>query len=85
MRRIHVTIDRVALAGFDPAQRRALVEGLKAELSGVLASPAARSALVGSRRTPVLRLGRIPLAPGASGSRAFGAGVARAIGRRLKP
>jgi len=85
MRRIHVTIDRIALAGLDPAQRTALVEGLQAELSRVLASPAARSALAGSRRTPVLCLGHMTLAPGPSGSRAFGAGLARAIGRRLKP
>ncbi|MGC2403632.1 MAG: hypothetical protein WA510_27825 [Acidobacteriaceae bacterium] len=85
MSNIRVTIDRVALAGFDPAQRAALVAGLKDELSRVLASPMARAALTGSRRTPVVRLGKMPLTPGKSGSRQFGTSLARAIGRRLGP
>jgi hypothetical protein len=82
---IHVTIDRLALKGFDPADRKALVEGLQSELSRVLSDPATRAEWVRSRRTPVLRLGRMPLEPGPAGGRKFGASVARGIGKGLKP
>jgi hypothetical protein len=85
MSRIHVTIDRVALAGFEPAERAALVEGLKSELSRMLADPATRSAWARSRRTPVVRLGRMPLTRGSAGGRSFGNGLARAIGKKMKP
>jgi hypothetical protein len=83
--RVQVTIDQLVLRGFDPADRKALVEGLQGELSRVLADPAARAAWARSHRTPVLRLGRMPLEPGTSGGREFGGGLARAIGRGLKP
>ncbi|HEY7334957.1 MAG TPA: hypothetical protein VH639_08740 [Bryobacteraceae bacterium] len=76
-----VNIDRLVLQGFDPADRKALVEGLKCELSNVLAA----SGEWRSHRTPVLRLGQMPFDPGPSGSRKFGAGVARAIVRGVKP
>ena len=85
MSRLHVTIDRVALAGFDPAERAALVEGLQTELTRMLADPALRSALASSRRTPVVRLGRMPLTRGAAGGRTFGNKLARAIGKKMKP
>ena len=84
MSRIRVTIDRLMLKGVEPGNHKALVEGLQTELSRVLADPAARAALANSRRTPVLRLGRMPLQPGPSGGRSFGQGLARAIGRSLK-
>ena len=84
MSRIRITIDRVALQGFDPAERAALVEGLKSELARALSSPASRAALR-SRRTSVMRLSGLQHKPGPSGSRAFGAAVARAIGRSVKP
>ena len=84
MSRIHVTIDRLALQGFDPAERAALVEGLKGELTRALADPAARAALK-SRRTPVLRLGNIQRKSGPSGSRSFGTKMARAIQGSVKP
>jgi hypothetical protein len=80
--RIRVTIDRIALAGFDAAQRAALIEGLQGELKRMLADPAVRTAMT-SRRTPVVRLGPMTLAPGRTGSRNFGANLGRAIGRRL--
>lgn len=83
MRRVCVTIDRLALAGFEPAERAALVEGLRSELSQMLANSASRGMVRSSRSTPVVRLGRVPVIPGASGSRNFGAGLARAIGRSL--
>jgi hypothetical protein len=85
MSRIRVNIDQLVLKGFDPADRKALVEGLQAELSRVLSDPVARSEWAFSHRTPVLKLGGMPFEPGPSGSRKFGGGVARAIGKGLKP
>ena len=83
--RIHVTIDRVVLAGMDPAARTAFVNGLKAELKQRLADPAARAAWAHPHRTPVLRIGRVALDPGMGGARKLGGQVARAIGKGLKP
>ncbi|MGA8572452.1 MAG: hypothetical protein ACLP7A_05350 [Desulfobaccales bacterium] len=85
MSRVRVTIDRLALGGFAPAERAALVEGLKSELARLLADPAARAQWARSHRRPVLRLGRMPIESGPSGGRKFGGAVARALGRRLKP
>jgi hypothetical protein len=82
---IHVTIDRLTLKGFDPADRKALVEGLESELSHILSDPATRAEWARSRRTPVLRLGRMPLESGPAGGSKFGASVARGIGKGLKP
>jgi hypothetical protein len=83
--KIDVNIDRIVLNGLDPADRKALLEGLEAELSQILSDPVARAAWGGSHRTPVLKLGRMPLEPGPSGGRKFGGGLARAIGKGLKP
>jgi hypothetical protein len=85
MSRITLTIDRLVLTGFDPAERGALVEGLQGELSRVLADPATRADWARSRRTPVLRLGPMPLQGDRAGGRKFGQGVARAVGKGLKP
>ncbi|HEY6347342.1 MAG TPA: hypothetical protein VIY49_38125 [Bryobacteraceae bacterium] len=82
---IRVEIDRLVLKGIDPADRKALLEGLQSELSRVLCDPAGRAGWAVPHRTPVLRLGQMPLTPGPSGGRKFGAGLARAIGRGLKP
>ena len=84
MSRIRVTIDRLALKGFEAADRKAIEEGLRSELSRVLADPAARTEWARSRRTPVLRLGRMQFEPGPAGGRKFGGNVARAIGKGLK-
>lgn len=83
MKQIQVTIDRVVLRGFEPADRAAFVRGLKSELAHVLAEPAMRAGWIGSRRTPVLRLGKMPLAQGPAGARKLGAGVAGAIGKGM--
>jgi hypothetical protein len=83
MSQIRVTIDRLALQGFDSRERAALVEGLKAELARTLADPASRAVLK-SRRTPVVRVGNLPRETGTSGSKKFGTAVARAIGRSVK-
>jgi hypothetical protein len=83
MSRVRVTIDRLALQGFSAAERTALIDGLKRELSRSLADPAAREGF-NSRRTPVLKLGAMPMTPGPAGGRSFGAGLARAITRKAK-
>jgi hypothetical protein len=83
MSEIQVTIDRLVLRGFDPADRAAFVRGLKSELARVLAGPDVRARCTDSRRTPVLRLGRMPLAQGPAGARKLGVGVARAIGKGM--
>ncbi len=81
---IHVNIDRLTLGGLDPAERRAFVESFQSELSRLLANPATRAGWKNGRRTPVLRLGRVPRQPGVSGARNLARQVARAIvgGRR---
>ncbi|WP_213956941.1 hypothetical protein [Variovorax sp. dw_954] len=78
MSRVTVTIDRIVVSGLEPTQRDALVAALESELVRVLAGPGDRAAV--SRRTPVLRLGRVPLGSGTSGARAVGQGIAHAIG-----
>lgn len=85
MSRVRVNIDSLVLKGVDPIARKALVEGLRAELSRVLSDPAVRGAWTRSQRTPVLKLGRMPLEPGAAGGRGFGGGLARAIAKGGKP
>jgi hypothetical protein len=84
MSRIRVTIDRIALRGMDAGEGRALVEGLQGELSRILADAAGTSG-ARSRRTPVLRLGGLPIQAGPAGGRKAGAAIARAIGRSLDP
>jgi hypothetical protein len=82
--RIRLTIDQLVLRGFEPSDRRALVEGLQRELRRVLADPATQ-AWARPHRTPVLRLGQMPLEFSSSGARKFGTGLARAIAKGLKP
>jgi hypothetical protein len=84
MSRIRVTIDRVCLAGLEAAERTALIEGLQGELERTLAL-AVNAGGVKSRRTPVLRLGRMPMSSGRHDSRDVGVRIARAIGKSLKP
>jgi hypothetical protein len=80
--RIHVTIDRLVLRGFDAGDRVHVVEALQTELGRVLSQPEARDAWNRSRHVPVLRLGSVPFTPGPSGSRSLGRTIARAIGGR---
>ena len=84
MSRIRVTIDHLVLKGVEPAARKAMVEALQQELSRAISDPSARGDWSGSRRTPVLRLGRMPLEPGPLGGRKFGNGLAKSIGRGIK-
>jgi hypothetical protein len=85
MSRVRVTIDQVVLRGLEPAERKALLAGLQGELSRVLSDTAARAEWAKSHRTPVLKLGRIPIEPGPAGGRKFGGRLARAIGKGLRP
>jgi len=84
MSRIHVTIDRIVMRGFEPADRRAVLEGLQTELSRVLAHPVGRAAWATSHRTPVVKLGSMPISPGPSRGRILGTRIGRAIGKELK-
>jgi hypothetical protein len=84
MSRIHLRIDRLVLHGLEPGQEKALVESLRHELSQVLSAPASRGEWARSHRTPVLKLGQMPIDPGNAGARKFGAQLARGIGRGLK-
>jgi hypothetical protein len=85
MKQVRVNVERLALQGLDPGQRQALVDGLRTELARLLADPATRVGTAKPRRTPVLRLGNMPLATGNSGGRTVGIGIARAIARSLHP
>ena len=85
MSRIRLTIDRLVLKGFEPEDRKAIAASLQAELSRLLADPAGRAEWARPHRTPVLRLGAIPFESGPAGGKKFGVGVARAIGKGLKP
>ena len=79
-----VHIDRLVLRGVDPHHAEALAESLKQQLALTLSDPAQRQHLFHNPNTPVLRLGRIPLASGRAGARDFGAKVARAIGAQAR-
>jgi hypothetical protein len=83
--RISVRIDRLVLPEMDARDRKALVDGLHGELTRVLSDPATRASWAKSHRTPVLRLGRMPIKPGPSGGRAFGTALGHSIGKGLKP
>jgi hypothetical protein len=84
MSKIRVTIDRLVFSGLEPAARHAFVAGLKAELTRMLAEPVQRADWASSRRTPVLRLGRVALEPGVGGARKLGLQVAKDIARGSK-
>jgi len=83
--RIRVTIDRLVLNGLESAAQKPLVAALQSELALVLSVQSMHAEWAQSHRNPVLKLGRMPLQPGASGGRALGKKLARTIGRGLKP
>ena len=84
MSRIRVVIDHIALQGLDPAERNALIDGLRSELERTLTGRQADTAWKSHRR-PVLRLGSLSVQPGTSGSRSLGSQIARAVGRSMQP
>jgi hypothetical protein len=90
MSRIDLHIDRIVLRGFegtDAQARQALVQGLQTELARIMANPATRANLTqnqfGSRRTPVLRVGKVPMAHDTAGARRMGVQIARSIGKGI--
>jgi hypothetical protein len=85
MSRIRVEIDRLVLNGFEPLEGKAVSEALEGQLQQVLADPGARNEGARSHRTPVMRLGRMPLEPGTTGATQLGEKIARAIGTGVKP
>jgi hypothetical protein len=85
MSRIQLNIDRIVLNGFEPLDAKSLVGALRSQLTKVLSDPASRADWARSHRTPVLRLGRMALEPGAGGAGKFGRQIGKAVGRGLKP
>jgi hypothetical protein len=85
MSQIKLTIDQLVLKGMETSAARALVSALRSELSRLLADPANRSEWARTHRTPVVRLGSLTIAPGPTGGRKFGGGMAQAIGKGLRP
>lgn len=61
---VHLTIDTLALAGFDARQRSALVAALQAELSRQLAEPETFAALQAGRSLAGLKAEPFTLKPG---------------------
>jgi len=84
MSRISLSIEKVVLRGFEPAERTAVLDGLQTELRRVLADAEGPAAWAKSHHIPRLKLGRMPLSPRPSGGRDLGARIAGAIGRGLK-
>jgi hypothetical protein len=85
MSRIRLNIDRLVLNGFEPLEGKPLVDALRSQLVQALADPKARVEWARSHRTPVRKLGRMPLQPGTVGANRFGRQVGIAVGRGLKP
>jgi hypothetical protein len=82
-KRLSVHIDRLVLRGIDLSNQQAFEKGLKTELARVLGNSQFHDLHVPG--TAVMRLGRLPLQPGQAGAGMLGKGVARAIGKGLKP
>lgn len=84
MSRIRLNIERLVLNGFEPCEGKALANALESQLQRVLADPATRGEWAHPHRTPMMKLGRMPLQPGTSGARQLGTQMAKAVGRGLK-
>ncbi|HEX7362544.1 MAG TPA: hypothetical protein VF283_18785 [Bryobacteraceae bacterium] len=85
MSRIRVRIDRLVLHGFGQLEGKALAEALQSQLSQGLADATSRNGWARSHRTPVLKLGHMPLQAGTAGAGSFGRQMAKAVARGLKP
>jgi hypothetical protein len=82
MNRIRVTIDSLALKGFQPGDRFAVAAGLKKEIAAILSKPGGAEKLSRMGSVPLLRVGRVFLNHGIH-PRAAGAAAGKAIGRRM--
>jgi hypothetical protein len=85
MTRIRVHIDQLVLNGFEQSEGKALAEALQSQLSRGLAEDTSRNDWARSHRTPVLKLGRMPLQAGTTGAASFGNRMAKAMAKGLKP
>jgi hypothetical protein len=85
MSRIRVEIDRLILNGFGHIEGKALAEALQTRLDEELGDAASRDGWARSHRTPVMKLGTMPLPAGTTGATGFGKQMARAVVRALKP
>jgi hypothetical protein len=83
--RIRVNIDRLVLNGLGQLEGRALAETLQSQLSQGLADPTPRNDWARPHRTPVLKLGSMPLQAGTAGAVSFGRRMAKALAQGLKP
>jgi hypothetical protein len=82
--RVSLHIDRLVMRGIDPTTQQAFARSLKTELARVLGDSRVRAAMSHNRRTPVMRLGQLPMQPGVAGASKLAVSVARAIGRGMK-
>jgi hypothetical protein len=85
MSRIHLDIDRLVLTGFQSLETKTLTEALRSQLSLVLSDPRTRHEWAHSHRTPVLKLGPVPLETGTVSAGKLGKKIGQAIGKGLKP
>lgn len=85
MSRIRVNIDRLILNGFEQLEGKALAEALQSQLSESLGDAASRADWARSHRTPVVKLGGMPLQAATTGASGLGKQTARAVVRALKP
>jgi hypothetical protein len=83
MSRIQLNINHLVLNGFAPVEARALAGALREQLARVLANSASRAEWAHPHRTPVLKLGSMPLQAGTTGASKLGKQVANAVGRGL--
>ncbi len=81
---VRIKIDRLVLKGFRPSEGDAVAEALQSQLKDAL-SPRDSETHWKSRRTPVLRLGRVSLERGAGGVGRLGREVGRKLAGGLKP
>lgn len=84
MSRIRLTIDRLVLNGFDALEGKALSEALRAQLSDVLSDRATRAGWAHSHRTPMMKLGPVPLEAGTVGACKLGKRIGQAVGKGLQ-
>jgi len=80
-----MNIDRLVLNGFGQPEARALSDALQVQLLEVLADQTARNDWMRSHRTPVVKVGAVPLEQGTSGAGKLGRRIGRAVGKGLKP
>ena len=80
-----MNIGRLVLNGFEQRDAKAVAEALQRQLSQVLADQTTRSEWARPHRTPVVKLGAVPLETGTSGAANLGRRIGRAVGKGLKP